>query len=353
MEATDELDEAKRRYSIHPLTRAYAGRKLGEDARFEKNVRLKTVRYYLDFGKQHGGKRNWQGHDLLEAERENIIATMSWAYDAKDWQAVLKFRNTMADFLWMRGYWTERIRCAEQAIDACKHLREQQSLAWCMVYDLAWTYLRRGDESEAKQHVSNGQVIFEKIGDKKGIALSLRHLATIARRQGDIEEAQKLFQKSLAVSGEADDESLTANIKVDLANLANWHLRDSQMAKREYEQAQAIFERLSDQEGLARALCGLGHIAITEQDYDGAKSLFEQALAISQATGRRDQIAFIKWGFATLEEQAGNLLASLSLAREAHEVFWRLGVMPEGEMTRALVERLKGKLSADRLSVNR
>ncbi len=347
VEVTDELDEARRRYSIHPLTRAFAGRKLGEDARFEKNVRLQTVRYYLDFGKQHGGKRNWQGHNLLEAERENIIATMSWAYDAKDWRAVLNFRNTITDFLGIRGYWTERIRCAEQAIDACKHLREQQSLAWCMVYDLAWTYFRRGDESKAKQHVSDGQAIFEKIGDKKGIALSLRHLAKIARRQGDIEESHKLFRKSLAVSVKADDESLTANIKVDLANLANWFLGDYQMAKRECEQAQEIFERLSDQNGLAQALSGLGHVAITGQDYDGAKSLFEQALAISQAIGRRDQIAFIKWGLATLEEQTGNLFASLSLAREAYEVYWRLGVMPEGEMTRVLVERLEGKLSAD------
>jgi len=51
VEASEELDEARRRYSIHPLTRAFAGARLGEDSEREGKTRLWAADYFLTFAK--------------------------------------------------------------------------------------------------------------------------------------------------------------------------------------------------------------------------------------------------------------------------------------------------------------
>jgi len=48
-----------------------------------------------------------------------------------------------------------------------------------------------------------------------------------------------------------------------------------------------------------------------------------------------------------LEEELGNLDTALLLAEEANRGFQRLGIEAKVEETRAMVERLEGKLSVD------
>jgi hypothetical protein len=59
VEASEELDAAMQRYSIHPLTRAFAGRKLGESREWEKEQRKKAAEHFYNFAVKYGGWGKW------------------------------------------------------------------------------------------------------------------------------------------------------------------------------------------------------------------------------------------------------------------------------------------------------
>jgi len=169
IEVTDELEQPKRRYSVHPLTRAFAESQLEESKELQNIAKERLLNYFLNFTKKYG-ERNWQGYDRLELERENILSIITWCYDSEKWQQVIEFHDSLVDFLWIRGYWDDRLKFAFQTLEASKQKKDQRSLAFCMVYDLGWTYLRRTEYKTAKDWINEGLKIFEIINDNYGIA---------------------------------------------------------------------------------------------------------------------------------------------------------------------------------------
>jgi len=105
VEATDELDAAKRRYSVHPLTRAYAGAKLEEGKHWQREARLRVVEYFIHYAQGKGGEQDWENYPLLVPELENITAIFEWCYATNNWQAVTRFQEALFYFLYYRGYW--------------------------------------------------------------------------------------------------------------------------------------------------------------------------------------------------------------------------------------------------------
>lgn len=245
VEVTDELEERKRRYSIHPLARAFSGARLIENLAFQKEVRERTVDYFLEFAKEYGGK-NWWTYDQLELERENILSIITWCYDSKKWQKVIDFRSSIVDFLWIRGYWDDRLKYAIQAIEASKELQDERSHALCMVYDLGWTFIRRGNFTEARTWINNGLKIFKKINDEYGIALSLRNLGNIANREKKFEEAQNFYEKGLQISKKANLD-YSAHLRISLGMLECRKREDYNKARQHFETAKDFFQKAGDE----------------------------------------------------------------------------------------------------------
>lgn len=342
VEVTDTLEEKLRRYTLHALTESFANAKLKRSDGYQNIFRERLINYYLAFSKRYG-ERNWRGYNALEIERENIMLIIDWCHEMKRWKQIMEFRNLIIDFLWIRGHWNDRLRLAFQALKAAEELNDRRTLAFCLVYDLGWTFIRRGEFASAQELIDKGKMIFEELHDSYGISLSLRNLGNIAHRQNKTEEALVLYKKSLEIA-KAAKLDYSAHARMSIGNILCSKIRDFDAARKEYEIARDIFEKLGDEMWLTQAIVGLATVESKSGSKKESKLLYYHCLDTIRKIGRRDSIAHILWRLALQEEDSGNINIALKLANEANEHYERLALKREFEKTRELTERLEKKI---------
>jgi hypothetical protein len=117
-----------------------------------------------------------------------------------------------------------------------------------------------------------------KLGNKRGIAVSLSDLGIVASSQRDLKRAAALHEESLALRRE-----------------------------------------LGDNGGVAAALSHLGDVAIAEEDYARASGLMEESLQLAQELDDKQVISFCIEGLASIAvaEEAPRRAAALFGAAEA------------------------------------
>jgi len=352
VEVTDDLDASKRRYSVHPLTRAFAGARLVEGVDWEKEARERAAEYFLEYARKHGGFESWETYDELEKERENILAVVRWCYEhgsdknkvaRKLWQMVPDFAKAMCDFLRVRRYWDERLDLCQHAAEVAEALGDWRSLSW-RALDTGWGYRKRGELSKAEQWVNKSLAAMEHTADIRGITWCKRLLGLIARDRKEYERARSLLTEALTSAQKSGKEEDVVLFEISLGNLACIE-SDYKNAAQWYQSALETGKNL---ELKGWAVRGLADIELKSAKWAKAEQLFTEGLAISQKVGRVDQIASFKAGLAKTLEMLGDHKQALLLAQEALAVYQRLGMQQETIEAEALVARLEGKLPADR-----
>ena len=169
---------------------------------------------------------------------------------------------------------------------------------------------------------------------RKGFAQALRPDTTDLRvlflgfqfhfRIGELDEAERLVRRRLALAGPEVDSEQTARAYTNLG-LVLHHRGDLDGAERELSRALCISERLGHEYGIARDMGNLSLVPETRGDLDRAEELCRKALAIAQRIGA-DDIAATK--FANLGDMAsrrGRINEARELWTRAVELFERLG----------------------------
>ncbi len=365
VEASEELDEAKRRYSIHPLTRAFAGARLRENAEWEREARRRAAKYFLAFTRRYGGIE-WKKFESLKMEHENILAVMDWCLEAEEWRAFVELEAAMRYVLSFGGDWQELIKRGLQATEASVRIGDKATYAWAALNSLSWTYRKRGDFAKASRWANEAHKYFEELGDKRGTAASFHNLGSIAESEGKLDEARGFYQQCITVCGEPADREAGYDALVDLGDIARKQ-GSYEEARRLYEERLRVWQKLNDPMWVAILLGKLGLVAYHSDDYETAWRLYEEDLEGNQKLGRQNGIAYSKRALAHIGVLLGKDRAQMqTLAQEALEIFERLGMKLEyeetrelvarlerplvgdGQRTQALVARLEGKLSADR-----
>ena len=360
VEASEELDEAKRRYSIHPLTRAFAGARLGDDREWEREARGRAAKYFLDFAKRHGGVK-WEKFEILDIERENVLSVMDWCREVEEWRLFIDLEAAMRYFLSFGGDWHELIKRGLQATEASVKIVDKAAYAWAALTSLSWTYRKQGNFAEALRWAEEARKNFEDLGDKRGMAASFRNLGAIAESQEKLDEAKSFFEQCIAVLGGPADREVAYDAHVDLGDIA-WKQDEYQEAQRLYEERLRTWEELGDPMWVAALRGKLGLVAYARGDYETAWQLYEEDLRGNQELGRQNGIANAKWALAHIGVLLGKDRAHMqTLAQEALEIFERLGMKLEYEEqdlaaqleqplvgAQALVERLEGRITEAR-----
>jgi tetratricopeptide (TPR) repeat protein len=346
VEATDELDAAKRRYSIHPLTRAFAGARLGENEKWERGARLKAAKHFLSLAQQNDGWDNRDGFPWFELELTNILASLDWCYNVGEWHIVVELMKTLTYFMGNRGYWQERIKYGHIAAKSAKYLGSDESVAWLNLR-VGWVYLKQGDYEKAEACVKTAEALTKKAENKTLVRLAFSLLGGIARGRGEVSKARELAEKALEAARASAYKRGINRAYCDLGHLA-LQQGDDVEAERLYREALRGFEKEGSEEGIASRHIDLGNATFSQDRLDEAYEHYKVGLALNQRIGRQDNIACAQYGLARVGERAGDFSSALELAHSAQEIFERLGMRKEVEETQALVVRLEEKLSADR-----
>jgi ATP/maltotriose-dependent transcriptional regulator MalT len=178
---------------------------------------------------------------------------------------------------------------------------------------------------EARGRLTEGRGWHERalaLGGEPGSARArgLSSLATLARRQGDLDRAEALYQDSLAIYRALD---VHASIGAALNNLGVIALQRGDFARAAdlYEQALAAFRAQGDRPRIAAVLNNLGMVARRRQDFPRATTLYQEALDLHRTLGDQRGMGLALNNLGVLAYDQGDIARAATLYDEALAVF--------------------------------
>ncbi|HEY5768620.1 MAG TPA: adenylate/guanylate cyclase domain-containing protein [Terrimicrobium sp.] len=183
---------------------------------------------------------------------------------------------------------------------------------------LAWAADRF---EEARRFHGEAQQIYEAIGDEAGSAMADMLMGFLDRGEGDLENAERRFQRGLKVGRKIRLSYLEAGSLSGLGSTAMVR-GDLALARQLKEQSLAIYERLGDHWIIGLILWGLTLVALAQKDYARAKSALAQWTRITRDLGNRWILHYILDCHASLAvaanqpKRAARLLGAAEAIRE-------------------------------------
>ncbi len=317
------VEGAEPRVAMLETIRAYARERL--EARGEGDrTRRAHAEYYLalaeevDSHPRGSAQQLWL--DTLEAEHDNLRAALAWSMRSREAATALRLVNALGPFWFARGHIIEGGRWTEATLDlagATVSSHHAQAL-----YTAARLAQMQGDYQSARALFERGLIMYEALGDEKGLASLINALGMTVHEQGDHAYALTLHARSLALSRALGD---TRQVAVTLGYLAvvKQEQGDYANAAPLHEEGVSILRSLGDQKAAAIALGNQALLYREMGDVERAILLNEEVLTLMQDEGDRGGIAITLNNLGELMHERGDdaratelLVRSLMLYRE-------------------------------------
>lgn len=366
VEASEQLEGHERRYSIHPLTRAFAKNKSEAKPDFMQQARQRNAVWLADFAKDRGdikpatheqletelpsiivGAVEQRTHQIayvqLETELPNIIASMRWCHIQGIWQPQVDCGTALRDFLQDRGYWDEGLELGGYAIQAAQATGDLFSQARICVNPMGWVYRHRWELEKAKGWYERGIAIYLALGEQDRVAWARLALANIAFRLGDTEGAKSMVDEVRNVYSARDEKKHRILFAMALIHLSGMTLDQGEPSSAEKlaRDAWQVAKDTDSEKTLMMALYCLGMAEIRQNRFDSAEEHLTESLAANVKRGIRMGIAICQAGLAEVNDRKGQTTSALEYAKAAADLFIRLGMRRELAELEPLLERLQ------------
>ncbi len=156
--------------------------------------------------------------------------------------------------------------------------------------NLALIFYRQGDRGQALAHFNKALECARQEQDRLTEEGLLGNMGNILREMGRFEEAHRSLSEALIIAEELED---TRGRGIWLGNLGLVYddVRQPQRAAQFHAQAVEIARELQDRTNLISRLVNLGNSCIAHGDYVSALPAFKEVVALTEATGRPQEIA--------------------------------------------------------------
>ncbi|HEX5705094.1 MAG TPA: tetratricopeptide repeat protein [Pyrinomonadaceae bacterium] len=366
-----------KRLSLHEIIRVMT-RTLLDDSSEADQIRRRFIEYFENYVQSHSASTN-EGTAALESERTNVLKSLTLAFEMKDWGHVIRIGESIAlagGWLASAGHVDDAIFCSDQSMRAAGFAAAGEEVVKFAARSIELR-ARRGEYSEAAQIGNEALEITRKLNNDEGTGYLLHILGTVALREGNLESAQTHYLKSLAATqtptswsarnfgeladlarlqGNAESEKQYLNEALkhskNQSQIAYYQTRLGYVAfragkldeaRKEYEQALALFEKLNDK-GIGSTLGLLGSVALRQGNYEEARSLLTRGLESERKNENLKGVAMMLRLMGDVEESSGNLSGAEQNYNESLQLSERLGDQ------RGVAYNLRnlGELAADR-----
>ena len=335
LEATEGLTDEERRYSLHPIARAFVRRRLPLNSSQERRAVFSAANHYCQLAATFAGSvRQWASFDRVELEIDNILALSEAAsrqaaqedsdVDDRDFDDVLvRLAHGLRNFFWLRHYWRDGLEFFHRAVDASRRLGDGRAEGW-NTYGLAYLHYELGTAGyrEARRRAAEAVEILRRAGDLRGVGHAMRLLGRAARERGDFETAWRLLEEAnvlLGRHGRGDDVEIVRASQADLLR------RQGRLDEAAFRYVEVLESGLDDPGTRANVLHNLGDVRFRQGNLDVAEALFAQGESVATSAGARGLVAECRWGMAQVSQRRGDTRRAATLASEAADLFERLG----------------------------
>ncbi|TMD28073.1 MAG: tetratricopeptide repeat protein [Chloroflexi bacterium] len=314
--------------------------------------------YYLRLSEeaelQTAGRQQVMWLERLEREHTNLRAALHWLRDAGEPEQALRLGGALWWFWWVHGHLSEGRGWLESMLTAGKEvsdavrakalygngvlayasddrtkaealfaeslalyqkLGERRGIAICL-YKLGYVAWSRGNYTAARSLAEQALEIVRKLNRKDDIADALLLLSEVLINQGEYTEARTLIEESLTLFRASGDEWGMAYTLIYLAR-ATFFAGDAAMARSALDECLVISRELGYKGGIAWALSVLGRVRLHQGDGVEARLLIEESLAIRRELEDRPGIADSLFHLAEVTSYQGDYTQAQFLYRES------------------------------------
>ncbi|MBD0321041.1 MAG: tetratricopeptide repeat protein, partial [Gemmatimonadetes bacterium] len=221
------------------------------------------------------------------------------------------------------GAWDE---AAETLSGAYRLALEEHDTGGIMeaVVRLAYCHSRAGKREVAREEFEAARTMAEATGADAIRGRALNGLGDIARIQGSLTEAERLFRMAYECGRLAGDEILLGDTAQNLGIVANIR-GDLEEARLRYRAGLEHVRNGGSERGEATVLNNLGMLHVDLGELDAAAGYFDRALEISSRLGDVIRAGIIHVNRAELHLAAGDLLKARNSCDEGFEIFSQVG----------------------------
>jgi tetratricopeptide (TPR) repeat protein len=338
-------DEA-RQYELHTVTRSFVMAHLPLPAALERRALARLAEHYAALSENWGGAAiNWRSFARLERELPNIMSVLeASSAQARERdadpagavfdRAILQLAHGLRNVFSLGGAWSEGLVLFHRAIEAARRLNDARAEGWNL-YRLGVLHyeLGSGGYAEAAQRAREAVEILGRDGDLRGRGHALRLLGRATRARGNSAEAERLLMQAellLGEHGHGDDVAIVRASRADLLRLSG----RLDPARELYEAVLGMDLRDAVTEANVRK--DLGEIALACDDLASAQNAFQAAEELAAPAGARAIVAHARLGLARVAQRRKDASRTQSLAREAADLFERLGDLDRAYEARSL-----------------
>lgn len=262
-----------------------------------------------------------QGNGSTEATQSRVLSLMDFALKTPAfWPQTSDLIQAISPMMERAGRWGEWMHVLELGASLAKQRGDLRAYAemciWLGVlqsllanYDPARGWLQRAEES------------YKQVGDPRGNARVLWRRAQMERIAGQLDHAQALAEKSLALYGE--DELGQANCYTVLGTIAydRWEWKDSE---RYFRLALEIYRWQNNLIELAAAYADLGAALYGQRKYPEAVSCYQENLALLTKVDAIARKAVYQLNLSAVHLMMGNAQRAIELGLEIEPYFQRV-----------------------------
>ncbi len=320
------------RYAIHELLRQY-----GEDQQLlrpgaKEEVLDRYAAYYCEFVKTNGehlkGTRQRLALTALESEIENIQVAWQWIVSKSDTTRLDQAIDGIGAFYQMQGRYSEGtavFRRAVQGLEGGTSPQIKRTLAKSLIWSAAFARIT-GDVDEARFCLQRGTALVDEIESANDKLPSVRAFALLEMghldRLRDADMARELYAQSLLLYEQLGDVRGMAGAQEGLGFVAN-EIGDRTDYRKRTEAVLAARQTLGDRVGIARALAEVSRAVRSLGRLDEALTLAKESVDMYRQLEDRAGLAgalsnlgdVLNWLGRTSEAMEA-LEASVSLNRE-------------------------------------
>ena len=238
--------------------------------------------------------------EALEAEFDNIRAALTWGEEQEDPETLLRLTAAAWTFWQIRGYLLESQRWVGKALGRSQGIESRERAE--VMRAAGRLAHSRGELDRARALYEDALELWAKLGDDKGVGLSLKDLGNLSIEHGEYDNARTLYEQSLALHRKVGND---VEIAATLNNLGvvgrlqqNW---DESIA--ELSESVRLFKEIGDQQGIARGELNLGMAHLGAGDAKKAAQLCRESLILWRELGG-------KWDIIDCFEDLGSIAAS-------------------------------------------
>jgi predicted ATPase len=289
----------------------------------------------------------------FDIDHDNIQAALDWSRQSQQDDLCAAIALPLGIFHQRRGFQQRALQQIRIGMDAVQRLPEASTLLRAQLQrELASLYVDQGNLGAARNCAFDALLLFDELGDTRGVADVGNLLGLVEFKEGNLVEARDHFTAALEQFEQIDDRTGIACVRNNLGLVETTDERgDKEEAARQFTELLRLHRENGDQRGMAEAACNLGMLAQQEGEAEVAWRCYNEALQCGRDLGDKYCVGRELSNLGEVAELQGNPELACRLFSAADSLFTALGA-PEAQYTADLFSRVTESLQYPALAVD-